>query len=139
VFEEVTSLIPFWYEFQVKIPGGLYGQVAILKVIRVRRANGSPKLMFWITFCEPELAPLSYCLCHIPSAFYDESEAICQDIPAAFVWNMDESRCSAWGTSKNDTAFSFQVHAKAIGCTSLLTGTLNSQRLWAASLPMEAL
>jgi hypothetical protein len=36
--------------------------------------------------------------CHheVVAAFYDEFEAVSENIPAAFVWNMDESGCGVW-------------------------------------------
>jgi hypothetical protein len=31
------------------------------------------------------------------AAFYDELEVVIEGIPAEFVYNVDESRCSHWG------------------------------------------
>jgi hypothetical protein len=36
------------------------------------------------------------------TGFYDEFEAVCQDVPAAFIWNMDESGCSQWADKQEE-------------------------------------
>jgi hypothetical protein len=36
------------------------------------------------------------------AGFYDKLEAVCEDVPAEFIWNVDQSGCSTWADKQEE-------------------------------------